>query len=44
MGTYQLRALLCRVSKLRPEDDHFGPPPLDDDEPVAGTRRIAASP
>jgi hypothetical protein len=28
MGTYQLRALLCRVSKLRPEDDHFGPPDL----------------
>ncbi len=44
MGTYQLRGLLCRVSKLRPEDDHFGPPPLDDDDPVAGTRRIAASP
>ena len=44
MGTYQLRGLLCRVSKLRPEDDHFGPPPLDDDEPAAATRRIAASP
>ena len=41
MGTYQLRALLCRVSKLRPEDDHFGPPPLDEEleeaAPIAAT-------
>jgi anaerobic selenocysteine-containing dehydrogenase len=35
MGTYQLRALLCRVSKLRPEDDHFGPPELETEEATA---------
>jgi hypothetical protein len=34
MGTYQLRALLCRVEKLTPENDHFGPPEL---EPEAAT-------
>jgi hypothetical protein len=28
MGTYQLRGLLCRVGKLDPADDHFGPPEL----------------
>jgi hypothetical protein len=28
MGTYQLRGLLCRVEKLTPENDHFGPPEL----------------
>ena len=26
MGTYQLRGLLCRVEKLTPENDVFGPP------------------
>jgi anaerobic selenocysteine-containing dehydrogenase len=29
MGTYQLRGLLCRVEKLTPENDHFGPPELE---------------
>jgi thiosulfate reductase/polysulfide reductase chain A len=30
MGTYQLRGLLCRVGKLEPGDDHFGPPQLQE--------------
>jgi anaerobic selenocysteine-containing dehydrogenase len=29
MGTYQLRGLLCRVAKLAPEHDKFGPPKLE---------------
>jgi hypothetical protein len=41
MGVSAARA--SRVAKLRP-GTISSTPPLDDDEPVAGTRRIAASP
>jgi anaerobic selenocysteine-containing dehydrogenase len=35
MGTYQLRGLLCRVGRITPENDVFGPPELETEAATA---------